>query len=421
MIAGVLAGGLKSVVGVVVVFLVLVTIHEFGHFIVAKKAGVLVPKFAIGFGPPIFRFGKGETEYSIRLFPLGGYVQLAGDMPQDQFFKLGETLSVVVNDEGKVTELGEPSDLPNGLVGNLVFVDMAKTYKLALDLPDGYREFPIARRAFLVTGKKDRIALAPPDRQMSQKSILARMLIIIAGPLMNVLLAMVLFAIVLGSIGMVTSPPKVATVLPNSPAAMAGLQKGDVIEQVNGQAVTSWTELVGDIEQHPKDHLGITVLRNGKLQTLTVTPRRRKSGIGFIGISPAVTHGAVPAVVGGVKQTGLYTQMIYDSFGTLFTHRNAFVKDSAGPVKIVAIIGQQAQLGILNLMNLTALLSLNLAILNLLPIPPLDGSRLLFLIVEFVRGRPIDPRKEYLVHAIGFVLIITLTVVRTYLDVTQLF
>ncbi len=420
MIAGVLAGGLKSVLGVVVVFLVLVTIHEFGHFIVAKKAGVLVPKFAIGFGPPIFRFGRGETEYSIRLFPLGGYVQLAGDMPQDQFFKLGETIAVHLNDEGAITEIGDPDDVPDGLTGKLMFVDMAKLYKMALELPDGFREFPIARRAFLINGK-DRIALAPPDRQMSQKPLLARMLIILAGPLMNVLLAMVLFAIVLGSIGVVTNPPQVASVMPGSPAARAGIQTGDVIERVDGQPVTNWSQLVGDIQQHPKDHLAVSVLRGGAQKILTVTPRERKSGIGFIGISPIVTHGVIPATVGGVKQTAVYSQLIYNSFGTLFTHRNAFVKDSAGPVKIVAIIGQQAQLGMLNLVNLTALLSLNLAILNLLPIPPLDGSRLLFLLVEFVRGRPIDPRKEYLVHAIGFVVIIALTVVRTYLDVTQLF
>lgn len=420
MIAGVLAGGLKSVLGVVIVFLVLVTIHEFGHFIVAKKAGVLVPKFAIGFGPPIFRFGKGETEYSIRLLPLGGYVQLAGDMPQDQFFKLGETLAIKLNDSGEAVEIGDPADIEDGMSGTLAFIDTMKAYKLALEVADGYREFPIARRAFLITGK-DRIALAPPDRQMAQKPLLARMLIILAGPLMNVLLAMVLFAVVLGSIGIVTSPPQVASVMPNSPAAKAGMVSGDIIERVNGQSVTSWPQLVLEIEQHAKDRLAFTVLRGAKEQTLYVVPRERKSGIGFIGISPAVTHGVGPAIIGGAQQTAVYTQLIYNSFGTLFTHRNAFVKDSAGPVKIVAIIGQQAQLGILNLMNLTALLSLNLAILNLLPIPPLDGSRLLFLLVEFVRGRPIDPRKEYIVHAIGFVLIIALTVVRTYLDVAQLF
>ncbi|PWI58273.1 RIP metalloprotease RseP [Sulfoacidibacillus thermotolerans] len=415
-----MAGGLKSVLGVVIVFLVLVTIHEFGHFIVAKKAGVLVPKFAIGFGPPIFRFGKGETEYSIRLLPLGGYVQLAGDMPQDQFFKLGETLAIKLNDSGEAVEIGDPADIEDGMTGTLAFIDTMKAYKLALEVADGYREFPIARRAFLITGK-DRIALAPPDRQMAQKPLLARMLIILAGPLMNVLLAMVLFAVVLGSIGIVTSPPQVASVMPNSPAAKAGMVSGDIIERVNGQSVTSWPQLVLEIEQHAKDRLAFTVLRGAKEQTLYVVPRERKSGIGFIGISPAVTHGVGPAIIGGAQQTAVYTQLIYNSFGTLFTHRNAFVKDSAGPVKIVAIIGQQAQLGILNLMNLTALLSLNLAILNLLPIPPLDGSRLLFLLVEFVRGRPIDPRKEYIVHAIGFVLIIALTVVRTYLDVAQLF
>ena len=403
-----------------VVFLVLVTIHEFGHFIVAKKAGVLVPRFAIGFGPPIFRWGKGETEYSLRIFPLGGYVQLAGDMPQDNFFRVGEPLTVRVDEQNQVTELGDEKDISGGVTGTLVRVDTVRAYKIALDTDNGVHEFPIARRAFLINGK-ERIALAPPDRQMARKPLLARMLIILAGPLMNVFLTIVLFAIVIGSIGVVASPPQVATVLPASPAFAAGMRSGDVIQAVDGRSISNWMQFVAVIEGHPLDRLTVTVERRQLQQTLHITPRKRKDGVGFIGVTPTVTHGAIPAITGGFQQTVSYTQLIYGSFGQLFTHKNAFVKDSAGPVKIVAIISQQARLGLLNLINLTALLSLNLAILNLLPIPPLDGSRLLFLIVELIRGRPIDPRKEYLVHAIGFVLIIALTVFRTYLDVTQLF
>ncbi len=403
-----------------VVFLVLVIIHEFGHFIVAKKAGVLVPKFAIGFGTPIFRWGKGETEYSLRIFPLGGFVQLAGDLPQDNYFRIGEPLTIRVDEHDEVTELGDEGDITDGVTGTLVRVDTERSYTIALDIGERVQEFAIARRAFLINGK-ERIALAPPDRQMARKSLLARMLITLAGPLMNVLLTIVLFAIVIGFVGTEASPPQVASVLPASPAYTAGLRPGDVIEAVNGKPMNNWMQLVAVIEGHPLDRLTVTVKHNQLQQTLSITPRKRKDGVGFIGITPAVTHGAAPAITGGFQQTVSYTQLIYNSFGQLFTHKNTFVKDSAGPVKIVAIISQQAHLGLLNLMNLTAILSLNLAILNLLPIPPLDGSRLLFLLIELIRGRRIDPRKEYLVHAIGFVLIIALTVFRTYLDVTQLF
>ncbi len=417
--SAILAGGLKSVIGVIVVFLVLVTIHEFGHFIVAKKSGVLVPRFAIGFGPAIFRFGKGETEYSIRLFPLGGYVQLAGEIPQDTYFKKGEGLSVVLDDHGEVHFVGDPKDLPDGIKGTLHSIDSSRAFTIALDTEDGFHQWRMSRRTFLVSGK-DRIPLAPPDRQMGQKPLWIRMLIVLAGPLMNVVLTVLLFSVIAGYVGVPASPPQVASVEASSPAQRAGLHPGDVITAVDGQAVHSWMQLVVQIQNHPKDKLSFVVDRGAQHVNLTVIPRLRQDGTGFIGVSPASTHSIGPSISGGVSQTVYYSQMIYNSLGTLFTHRSAFVKDVAGPVKIVAVIGQQAQLGLLNLMNLTAILSLNLAIFNLLPIPALDGSRFLFMIVEFLRGRPIDPRKEYLVHAVGFALLILLTVFRTYLDVTQL-
>ncbi|MCY0875280.1 MAG: RIP metalloprotease RseP [Firmicutes bacterium] len=419
MIGTLLAGGLKSVVAVVVVFLVLVTIHEFGHFIVAKKAGVLVPRFAIGFGPALFRFGKGETEYSIRLFPLGGYVQLAGEIPQDTFFKLGERIAVTVDDKGEVTQIAEPQDLPDGLDGNLSAIDTQRSFTLTLATDEGVQRYPISRHAVIVTGK-DPIVLAPPDRQMGQKPLYARMLIVLAGPVMNVLLTIVLFAVVAGVIGTPVSPPQIASVLAHSPAYKAGMRAGDVVTAIDGQTVTSWPQFVIDVQEHPGAKLVLRVVRDGTAKSLTVVPEKDSAGNGFIGVVTASNHSIGTSIVGGVQETGQYTQMIYGALGQLFTHRSAFVKDTAGPVKIVTIIGQQAQNGILSLVNLTAILSLNLAIFNLLPIPALDGSRLLFMIVEWIRGKPVDPRKEYMVHAIGFALLILFTVFRTYLDVSQL-
>ena len=420
MIAWLLAGGIKSIIAVIVVFMVLVTIHEFGHFIVAKKAGVLVPRFAIGFGPALFRFKKGETEYSVRLFPLGGYVMLAGEVPQEQLFKIGETLSVHVNDAGEITEISDPRGLPDGIQGELKQVEMQHDYTMSLQLQDGIVSYPISKNAILVNGK-DQIPLAPPDRQMHNKPLLARMAIVLAGAFMNVVLTAVLFAIVVGVIGAPKTPPAIASVVPNTPAASAGLHAGDVLEAVNGQTMTNWNQFVMAIQGNPNHTVQLKIERKGKTFNLPVRPEKDSQGVGFIGVSPATVHGPAMAITGGVTQTWSYTQLIFDALGNLFTHKNAFVKDMGGPVKIVAVIGQQAQLGMLNLVNLTAVLSLNLAIFNLLPIPALDGSRFLFMLVEGIRGKPIDPRKEYLVHAIGFAILILFTVFRTYLDVTQLF
>ena len=115
LLTALLAGGIKSVLGVVGVFVVLVAIHEFGHFIVAKRAGVLAPRFAIGFGPPLWKFVRGETEYSIRLFPIGGFVQLSGEIPQDTFFKAGESIAVSLDAAGQVELIGDADDLPGGI------------------------------------------------------------------------------------------------------------------------------------------------------------------------------------------------------------------------------------------------------------------------------------------------------------------
>lgn len=420
LLTALLAGGVKSVLGVVGVFVVLVAIHEFGHFIVAKRAGVLAPRFAIGFGPSLWKFVRGETEYSVRLFPIGGFVQLSGEIPQDTFFKTGEAIAVSLNAAGQVELIGDADDLPGGIPGTLSRIDTSRRFRVWIQTDDGPREFALSDPCHLINGK-DRIRLAPPSRQMNRKPLLARMAIVLAGPIMNVLLAVVLFSIVAGVVGAVAGAPRIASVEGGSPAARAGLHAGDVIDAVNGRPVANWGQLVTDIQTHPQDTLRMTVERSGGPVKLTITPRKRKSGIGFIGVTPAVSHSIPVAVENGVLQTVGYTQLIFHGLGQLFHSPATFTKDTAGPVKIVAVIGQQAQLGFVNLINLTAILSLNLAIFNMLPIPALDGSRFLFMLVEGVRGKPLDPRKEYLAHAIGFSLLILFMVFRTYLDVTQLF
>lgn len=420
-IGAVLAGGIRTVVAVILVFVIMVMIHEFGHFIVAKRAGVLVYRFAIGFGPRLFSFSRGETEYSIRLFPLGGYVMLAGEMPQDTYFKIGEQIAVRLDQIQQVDLIGDPSDVQNAtVVGHLRAIDTMRSFTVTLETEDGVYSYAFSKHSFLATGKEP-IAIAPPDRQMNQKPIWVRMAIALAGPFMNVVLAVVLFAVILGVMGSFSSPPQFASIESGSPAAHAGLKSGDVLVAVNHQPVHNWMTFVTEIQSHPKQPLDITVDRGSVDKSLVITPEKRSDGTGFIGVTPVIDHSLWSAMTNSVYQTGQYSQMITNAFVGMFSHGNTFVKDTAGPVKIVQVIGQQAQLGILQLLNLTAILSLNLAILNLLPIPPLDGSRILLLIVEFLRGRPIDPRKEYWVHAIGFVLIITLMVVRTYLDVAQMF
>ena len=331
------------------VFGLLVVVHEAGHFLVAKWNKVTVYEFSIGFGPQLAGRKYGGTLYSLRLLPLGGFVRMAGMTENDREVEGSFTLKTV------------------------------------------------GQRAGITA----------------------------AGPAMNFLLAALLFIVVFTVLGVpqVNNVAVIGEVVPGRPAELAGLQAGDQILAVDGQRVNTWMELVEQIRgkgtaSHP---LTFEIARKGSMLTVQVVPEMVNQ-VPQIGIRPQMYYqrlGVIEGMEMGIKQAVILSWAITAGIVNMFTS-GVEPGDLAGPVGITQMIGEAAQGGLANLLYFAGILSINLAIINLLPIPALDGSRLIFLMLEKVRGKPIEPEKEALIHLIGFALLMALVLVITYQDIVRL-
>lgn len=418
-----LIGAIKAVVAVVVVFLGCIVIHEFGHFIVAKWSGVAVPTFSVGFGPKLVKWTRRGTEYSIRPYLFGGFVQLAGEVPQDSLFRKGEQISIVTNAQGAIVKIGEPADVPEGRVCTLVDLDLMNKLQMTLETDEGVHTYSVVPHAQLMTNARTSMPIVERHEQVLGKPLWQRASIILAGPIMNFLLAGVLFAIVFSHMGVPVNSPVLGAVESGSPAARAGLLQGDRVVAVNGQPIPSWTAFVEAIQadtKKPPAPLTILVQRGDATRDFTVTPRLTQSDTPQVGIHQSVTYSVSKTVTSG------FSSVYYASVNTLSVLYNQVIaqhqfQNLSGPVGIADVIGQQAQTGIWNVLMIAGMLSLNLGLMNLLPIPALDGGRLLFMVVELFRGRAIDPRKEGVVHIVGFALLMLFGVMITYRDVLKLF
>jgi len=346
-----------SILSAIVVLGVLIFAHETGHFLLAKRSGVGVQKFSLGFGPKLFGFRRGETEYLISAVPLGGYVKMVGEDPQEH----------------------------------------------------------------------------PPDlgKSFSHKSVGRRALIVLAGPLFNLLLAAVLFWLSF-VIGIPVPTTKVGEVKGGFPAAKAGIKRGDRIVALDGEEIRRWNELAIRIHRSPGKPLRVTLEREGQRQELIITPQPTKQKnilgeeveIGLLGIAPA--EEVVWERVGPFRAFYLAPYRTYEVSALTIVSIVRLIqgkipaKTIGGPILVAQLAGEQAKLGIINLLLFTALLSINLAILNLLPIPILDGGHLLFFVLEAIRGKPIALKKRELAQQIGLILLVALMIFAFYNDLFRL-
>ncbi len=411
---------LQTAITIVLVLSVLIFFHELGHLLMAKRAGILCREFAIGFGPKLFSFKMGETRYSIRLFPLGGYVRMAGEDPEVIEIKPGQAIGLQLSDNQVVTRfyVKIPS-FQVDLTGTVREIDLEKELYVVLEDEEGQElRFSVDPRAVVDDGQEE-VQIAPIDRQFTGKTIGQRFWTIFAGPAMNFLLAMIFFILAAWLYGVPSNEPMVGGIEPGTPAEEYGLQEGDRIVEINGEPIADWEALVNKVSASPGMPLRLTIERQGSFLALDVTPEQ-DDGRGKLGIYPVMERTPAMVIPHGFAQFWFFTKATFQGFGMLITGAASF-DDLAGPVGIFKMTGDMAAQGLGTLLIWTGLLSINLAVFNILPIPALDGGRLIFLAIEALRGKPIDPHKESMVHLIGFALLMLLMIAVTYNDVLRFF
>ncbi len=348
-----------SIIAAVLGLGVLIVFHEFGHFLLAKLSGVGVLTFSIGFGPKLLVKKKGETEYALSAFPLGGYVKMIGEDPDEE------------------------------------------------------------------------VSSADIDRSFAHKSLLKRIAIVVAGPGFNLLLAVLLLVVVYTFYGVPVMSTQISGVEKGSPAEKAGLVKDDRIIAIDGKAVKEWDELSGTIKASGGKMLSLQVRRGTDTVDVSVQPNRKEGRNVFgerkddwlIGISSRVTieKGNAGLAVGrAFYQTYDYSKLTLMAFYKMLLG-DVSPRNIGGPIMIAQMAGQQAQEGFGSFLAFLAVLSINLGVLNLLPVPVLDGGHLLFFIVEAVIRKPVALRYREMAQQVGICLLALLMVYAFYNDIVRFF
>lgn len=327
-----------------------VLIHELGHFIFAKRAGVYIYEFSIGMGPQIFKFNRknDETTYSIRLFPIGGFVSMAGE-------------------------------------------DLEVDKKI------------------------------PSDKQLCNKSWCDRFLVMFAGIAFNFLLAIIL----LFTVGLINGVPKnqleIANIEPEYQISNTGIQIGDVITKINGKKVSSYEELSVELAVSNSKKIELTVLSNGNEETFEIEPTLvDKNYLYGFSLNNEIEKGVFKSIKYSLEKTGNLVKQMGLIIKYLFTGKLE-LNNLSGPIGIYQVVDQARTLGFINILYLIAYLCINVGFINFIPFPAFDGGRILFLIIEKIKGSKVNPKIENAIHSIGFVLLMILMVFVTYNDILRIF
>ena len=342
----------------IILFCVMIFPHELGHFIAARAMGIKVNEFAFGMGPVIWKKQGAETLYSIRLFPVGGFCAMEGEDGAEE------------DENGQLIE--------------------------------------------------------PDERSFSAKKPWQKMIVLAAGSFMNVLCAVLIMTLVIGISGFTTN--MIGTVTPDSPAEIAGMVPGDEIVEIDGNPVKTWDDVIAFM---PKDDSTVNVKVDGKdgIRDLELTPvlsditdetGKVVEQRYVIGITTKVVHNPVKALAAGAQSTWNIGKMIFESLGMLLTGE-AGADDLTGPVGMVQMVSETVDYGFWYYGFLTAMICVNLAIINMLPLPALDGGRIIFVLITMITGKKVSEKIEGTVHLAGMVLLFSLMIYVCFNDVIRIF
>lgn len=358
-----------------IIFSLIIIIHELGHFLLAKRGGIRVNEFSLGMGPRILSKQIGETRYSLKLLPFGGSCMMEGE-------------------DGYSPE----TDAPGSMMERTEVVDVLSGEKNR------------RRQVVLVNGI--------PEDSFAAKSVWTRISVVAAGPIFNFILAFILSLFVIGSIGY--DAPVVAALTEDYPAAEAGMQPGDRIVKMNNTRIHVYREVSMYVQMNKGKTVELTYERDGERHTVILEPKQSESGMYYLGFrgSGVRTKGNILKTIGySAYEVKYWISTTIKSLGMLISG-SVGAEDISGPVGIVNAIGDTYESSRtdgafyvwLNMLYISILLTANLGVMNLLPLPALDGGRLVFLFLEAIRGRGIDPEKEGMVHFVGLMVLMALMV-----------
>ena len=416
-----------GILGFIFVMGLAVLVHEIGHFVTARKCGVLCHEFAIGMGPIVWSKRKGETLYTIRAIPIGGFVSMGTIEGERDIFPIDQEIGLTVDAAGVVQSLHyQPED--GAVRGTLLTptLDISRTLEVTLMIDGEQRTFPVSREARYVDSQQKReLQIVPEDRMLEKKPKLQRLIIMASGAIMNFILAYVLVVIIgfgFGEPGGMTT--HLNTVESGHPAYVAGLQVGDQIVEINGVTITDGNSLTEQIQVAGANEITILFERDG-IQNETVVTPMSSAGRYIIGVGISTEVAYFTRSIGGAFR---YANMQWWQGATLIASTlrglgtgEVGVGELSGPVGIAYMTSQFAMQGFLPLLWFAALININLGIFNLLPLPALDGGHITFIAIEAIAGRPVSPKIQNRIAMVGFALFIALFVFTFFNDIIRLF
>ena len=424
---------LVTIIAFIIVFGLLVSVHEYGHMFFAKRSGIMCPEFAIGMGPKILSFRKNETLYTIRLLPVGGYVRMAGDGLEESPVQPGMHIRIKLNEQDEITHviLDDQHKFQQIEALEVKQVDLSEDMFIEgiAGYDDARHRYPIARKAFFVENGS-LIQIAPRDRQFTHKKPFQKFLTLFAGPLFNFILAFVLLVGLAYYQGAPTTT--IDQVAKGMAAEQIGLQKGDKITEINGDKINRFSDVKRELQETGGKEAEIKVSRDGKTLTKTFTPKKHEVKISKnkketdyqLGFTPKKERSSIEPLIYAGEQTLRFGKTIFIAvvgmIGSIFTGDFSFDMLN-GPVGIYKNVDTVVKTGIINLIVWTAALSVNLGIMNLLPIPALDGGRILFVIYEAIFRKPANKKAETVIIAAGAVFVMIIMVLVTWNDIQRYF
>ena len=410
----------------ILVFGIIVVVHEFGHFYFAKKSGILVREFAIGMGPKIFaHIGKDGTAYTIRILPLGGYVRMAGWGDDTTEIKTGTPVSLTLAEDGKVKRINlsgkklDQTALPMQ-VTQFDFEDKLFIKGLVLEEE---KTFAVDHDATVVEADGTEVRIAPLDVQYQNATIWGKLITNFAGPMNNFILGVVVFWILIFMQGGVRDvDTNQFHIMPQGALAKVGVPETAQITKIGSHEISNWESLIQAVESETKDKtaptLDVTISENGSDKQVTVTPEESQ-GRYLLGVQPGIKSDFLSMFVGGFTTAADSALRILSELKNLIFQPD--LNKLGGPVAIFKASSDAAKNGIENVLYFLAVISINIGIFNLIPIPALDGGKIVLNILEAIRRKPLKQEIETYVTLAGVVIMVVLMIAVTWNDIMRLF